>query len=346
MPTDQIQSFRIEPSDLPDEALIFGSTAAMRDVRARIERILNGDLPVLIAGESGTGKEVVAKFLHSRSDRRELPFVKVNCAAIPAGFLESELLGGRGGGTAGAGSGWEEMVAGGTLFLDEVGDLRWEQQARLASRLQDAKFSRFSWGENRVGRARLICSSSRNLQKAVERRTFRADLFYRIEVIHLLLAPLRERKEDIPRLCRHFLEKLATRFGKLPPPLTEEALKRLLRSDWPGNLRELENHIARLVVLGDCCGMAARVDRLGETNWASDQGPRQTDDARNAQRRLALPRDRAAALALRGRIRRRGAATGGSNPSQRELLLKLGEKRFRQGRRSPGRRLPPERGTK
>ncbi len=253
MPTDLVQSCRIHPADLPDEAVIFGSTAAMREVHGQIERILHTDLPVLIQGESGTGKEVVAKFLHARSSRCDGPFVKVNCPSIPEKLLEGELFGyepGSGSAPRQGQRGMVNLASGGTLFLDEIGDLDWTLQTKLLLLLQDGHCSPIEGGMGRPAQVRVICATRGDLEKAMEKRTFREDLFYRIDVINLHLAPLRERREDIPRLCEHFQEKLARRYRRAAPPLTPDALHALKQWHWPGNIRELENWIARAIILG------------------------------------------------------------------------------------------------
>jgi two-component system, NtrC family, response regulator AtoC len=254
MPTDLVQSYRIHTADLPNEAVIFGSTAMMRDVYGQIERIVHTDLPVLIQGESGTGKEVVAKFLHARSNRREAPFVKVNCSAIPGKMLESELFGHEAvahPGMSPVRRGMVDLANSGTLFLDEIGDLDWALQTKLLLLLQDGQDSRIEGRRGGPARMRVICATNSDLEKAVEERAFREDLFYRIDVINLRLAPLRERKEDIPQLCEHFLQKLAKRYDRVAPPLSPDALHALKQWNWPGNVRELENWIARVIILGD-----------------------------------------------------------------------------------------------
>jgi two-component system response regulator AtoC len=264
MPTELVQSFRIDAAELPGEAVIFGSSAAMREVRGQIERIVHTDLPVLIRGESGTGKELIAKFLHAHSDRRDAPFVKVNCAAIPGDLLESELLGYEKGAFAGAfeaKSGLVEVAACGTLLLDEIGDMDLKLQTKLLRLLEDGHYFRVGGSQEREAHVRIICATSIDLEKAVERRAFRQDLFYRIEVLNLRLAPLRERKEDIPLLCEHFLEKLSRRFEKAAPPLTATSLHLLKQWDWPGNLRELENWMGRVIILGDERALAAELVR-------------------------------------------------------------------------------------
>src|SRR5579863_564916 len=251
MPADVVESFRVDAAELPSDAVIFGGTAAMREIHDQLQRVLHNDLPVLIRGESGTGKEVIARYLHARSSRRPLPFVKVNCAAIPENVMESLFLGSTDAGAAGAcgaARGLLEMAAGGTLFLDEIGDLKWAFQTKLLDLLEDGEIA--AGGSHRRTRARIICSTNSDLERAIEKRAFREDLFYRIEVIHLRLAPLRDRKDDIPQPCEHFREKLSKRFGKTAPPLTQDTLHRLKEWSWPGNVRELENWMAREIILG------------------------------------------------------------------------------------------------
>ncbi len=171
MPIELNQSFRIDPADLPAEAVIFGYSPAMREIRSKIEHLRSSDLPVLIQGESGTGKEVIARFLHTHSDRSDAPFVKLNCAAIPANLLESELFGCEKGAYTGANEcrpGLVEIADGGTLFLDEIGDMDWNLQGKLLHLLNDGSYARIGAREERIGRIRVICASNIDLQRAVE----------------------------------------------------------------------------------------------------------------------------------------------------------------------------------
>ena len=220
MPADLNQSYRIDPADLPGEAVIFGSTPAMREIRSKIDCVLSSDLPVLIRGESGTGKEVIARFLHTRSNRHDAPFVKLSCAAIPASLLESGLFGCERGARDGAEEdrlGLIEVADGGTLFLDEIADMSWELQGKLLRLLQDGSFSRFGGSEERRGRIRVICATNTDLQEAVDSGAFREDLFYRIEVVTLHLSALRDRRNDIPQLCEYLLRKLSRQFRRRIP---------------------------------------------------------------------------------------------------------------------------------
>jgi DNA-binding NtrC family response regulator len=253
MPTDLNQSFRVDPAELPDEAVIFGGTLAMRELRGKIDSVLSSNLPLLIQGESGTGKEVVARFLHTRSSRREAPFVKLNCAAIPANLLERELFGSEKGSFGGASEdhpGLVEIAGGGTLFLNEIGEMCLEQQDKLLCLLRDGTYTRLGSREKRTARVRVVCATNVHLQEGIQSGAFREDLFCRINVVSLRLSPLRDRKQDIPQLCEYFLQKLSCQFRRSTPQLSLETLELLKQWDWPGNLRELENWVARAVILG------------------------------------------------------------------------------------------------
>lgn len=254
MPTNITPSLRIDPAELPEERVIFGCTPAMREIRERIDRIASTSLPVLVEGESGTGKEVIARYVHARSDRREAPFVKLNCAAVPPSLLESELFGYRKGSFTGAKEdrpGLIEIAEGGTLFLDEIGELHRDLQGKLLQLLDDGSFTPIGGSEERIGRVRVICATNIELRKAVESGAFRPDLFHRVDVVPLRLIALRDRKHDIPELCDYFLDKLARQFGRSAPRLDAATLRLLMRWDWPGNLRELENWISRAIILGE-----------------------------------------------------------------------------------------------
>ncbi len=344
MPTDLVQSYRIHPADLPNEAVIFGSTAAMREVYGQIERILHTDLPVLIQGESGTGKEVVAKFLHARSNRSDGPFVKVNCSAIPEKLLEGELFGfepGLGGAGHQSRRGMVNLAAGGTLFLDEIGDLNWTLQTKLLLLLQDGHCSPIEGRQGRPAQVRVICATRGDLEKAIEKRTFREDLFYRIDVIKLHLAPLRERKEDIPQLCEHFLQKLAKRYRRTEPSLTPDALHALRQWNWPGNVRELENWIARVIILGDDHVQGAKVAPRIVPPAASPHP--QNGHLKAAARQASAAATRSVILKVlqANRWNRRKTAEE-LNLSYRSLLYKLREGGYGQ-RRKGHTGLPPNR---
>lgn len=344
MPTDLNQSFRIDPADLPAEAVIFGCTPAMREIRSQIDGILSSALPVLIQGKSGTGKDLVARFLHTRSDRHEAPFVKLNCAAIPANLLESELFGCRTDSHTGAREdrpGWIETAGGGTLFLDEVGDLSWDLQGKLLRLLQDGSYTRSGRREERFGRIRVICATNFDLQELVNKGSFREDLYYRIKVVTLRLPALRERKNDIPQLCEYFLQKLSRQFRRSAPQLNPATLHLLRQWDWPGNLYELENWVARAIIFGDDEALGAELRRQVEmANVSAGLQPR-LGFFKDVPRRTTSTASSAAVLkALQANHWDRRKTAAELNMSYRSLLYKLREAGLPQ--RSRGHRgLPP-----
>jgi transcriptional regulator with PAS, ATPase and Fis domain len=253
MSTDLRESAKVEAMELPSEAVLFGSTAGMRKVRVAIEGALHNSTPVLIQGESGTGKELVGRFLHFHSSLSKGPFIKVNCAAMSKSLLEGELFGYETGAFPGAREhrrGAIESSEGGTVFLDEISELDWELQAKLLGVLSSGHFVRIGGDEELSSRVRVICATSSNLEGAVARQAFRPDLLSSLDIIRIRLLPLRERTEDIPQLCEYLLEKLARNFRKSAPKLSEPALQILQQWKWPGNLRELENWIARIIIFG------------------------------------------------------------------------------------------------
>ncbi len=225
----------------------------MRLVEDMIDHVADTDVTVLIRGESGTGKELVARTLHRRSSRRQRAFVKVNCAALPSELLESELFGYERGAFTGAEKrrlGKFELADGGTIFLDEISEVHPSLQAKLLQVLQDGRFSRLGGETDIFVDARVIAASNRNLENAVREGTFRADLFYRLNVVTISLPPLRERREEIPLLMDFFFERYAREYGRAVLPASSELREQLLAYDWPGNVRELENLVKRVVVLG------------------------------------------------------------------------------------------------
>ena len=239
-----------------------GRSQKMRLVEEMIDQVADTDITVLIRGESGTGKELVARTLHARSGRARRNFVKVNCAALPAELLESELFGYERGAFTGAEKrrlGKFELSHGGTIFLDEISEVHPGLQAKLLQVLQDGHFSRLGGEVDISVDARVIAASNRNLETAVRECTFRADLFYRLNVVTIQLPPLRERREEIPFLTDIFLERYAREYGRDPKPVPAELREALSSYDWPGNIRELENLMKRVVVLD---AVAPAIDEL------------------------------------------------------------------------------------
>lgn len=231
---------------------IVGSSSALRHVLEQIETVAPTDSTVLIEGETGTGKEVIARTLHNLSSRRERTLVKVNCAAIPAGLLESELFGHEKGAFTGAlvqKVGRFELAHKGTLFLDEIGDMPLELQPKLLRVLQEHEFERLGGARSIGVDVRIVAATNRNLGKMVEERQFRADLYYRFNVFPVTLPPLRERRDDIPALVGYFATQYSERMKKSIKTIPSAAMEALVQYDWPGNIRELQNFIERAVIL-------------------------------------------------------------------------------------------------
>ena len=246
------RKFTNERVDEAREAIV-GSESGLRAVMERVQIVAPSDMPVLILGETGTGKEVVARAIHGRSPRQAKPFVRVNCGAIPTELIDSQLFGHERGSFTGASDqrkGWFERADGGTLFLDEIGELPLAAQVRLLRVLQEHQIERVGGQENIHVDVRIVAATHRDLSAMVHRRTFREDLWYRVNMFPILLPGLRERIEDIPSLTRHFARRAANRFG-LPyvEPLPSD-YKQLMDYRWPGNIRELQAVIDRAVILG------------------------------------------------------------------------------------------------
>ncbi|GIX47535.1 MAG: hypothetical protein KatS3mg131_1746 [Candidatus Tectimicrobiota bacterium] len=233
------------------EALV-GRSPALQRVLQAVEAVAPTSATVLILGETGTGKELVARAVHHLSPRRERPLVKVNCAALPAGLIESELFGHEKGAFTGALArriGRFELAHGGTIFLDEIGDLPLELQGKLLRVLQEGEFERLGGTTTLRVDVRVIAATNRDLAAAVQEGRFREDLFYRLQVFPIQLPPLRERREDIPLLVRHFVQKFSRQLGKRIDTIAPRALEALQAYPWPGNVRELEHLIERAVIL-------------------------------------------------------------------------------------------------
>jgi len=235
------------------EALI-GDSPPMQSVKQLIRQIAPTDVNVLIQGESGTGKEIAADALHNLSSRRDQPFVKISCAAIPETLLESELFGHERGAFTGAMAarpGKFELADGGTLLLDEIAEMTPQLQAKLLRVLQDGKFQRLGGTKEIQVNVRLLCATHADIPKAIEAGKFRHDLYYRINTVQIVLPPLRERREDLPLLACHFLRASAQEMGRDVRAIAARALEQLLAHAWPGNVRELEHVIQRAVVLAE-----------------------------------------------------------------------------------------------
>jgi len=270
-----------------DDALpLIGSSAAMQDIYRILARLMGTDLTVMIAGESGTGKELVARALHDHGKRRNGPFLAINMAALPRELIESELFGHEKGAFTGAtarNAGRFEQAEGGTLFLDEIGDMPLEAQTRLLRVLQEGEFTTVGGRTAIRADVRIIAATHRDLRQLIRQGLFREDLFYRLNVVPLRLPPLRERREDIPDLARHFLVKAGAE-GLPVKSLTNEALERLKTCRWAGNVRELENLIRRLTALysQESIGIDIVEAELADTAAPPEAEARPRDDSLGA----------------------------------------------------------------
>src|SRR5215468_4432583 len=265
-----------------DAASLIGETQPVQQMRQMIQKVAPTEATVLISGENGTGKELVATEIFRSSARAQLPFIKVNCAAISEALMESEFFGHERGSFTGATEKREgrfELANNGTILLDEIAEIPPRLQAKLLRVLQEREFERV--GGNRTVRVnvRVLATTNRNLEKSVERQEFRQDLYYRLNVFPILVPPLRRRKDDLPNLARSFLHRIARRTGAQPPVLTPASLKILGAYEWPGNVRELQNVMERAVILTEpgqeitphILGPMFPVEFLDDT-WPEDEG--------------------------------------------------------------------------
>jgi formate hydrogenlyase transcriptional activator len=272
---------------------IVGQSSVLRHVLKLVETVAPSDSTVLLLGETGTGKERIARALHDRSRRRDQTFVKLNCAAIPTGLLESELFGHERGAFTGAISqkiGRLELADGGTLFLDEVGDIPADMQPKLLRVLQEREFERLGGTQTKKVDVRLIAATNRDLEKMVENREFRSDLYYRLNVFPIRIPPLRERPEDIPLLVRYFTQKYGRRMEKQIESIPAAAMKKLSDWHWPGNIRELENFIERSVILTQGSALQVPISELSRSAPAPDGLARETLGTRATEEREEILR--------------------------------------------------------
>ena len=249
--TARITSFGMEPANRRFERII-GNSAALESVLEQVEQVAPTDSTVLIQGETGTGKELIAHAIHNASQRCGRAFIKINCAAIPSGLLESELFGHERGAFTGAimrKTGRFEAADKGTLFLDEVGDIPLELQPKLLRVLQEREFERLGSIHTQHLDVRVVAATHRNLKQLVEDGEFRSDLYYRLHVFPLPVPPLRERSGDIPFLVRHFVDEYARRMKRQIETIPPVAMQAITNYSWPGNVRELQNFIERSVIL-------------------------------------------------------------------------------------------------
>jgi formate hydrogenlyase transcriptional activator len=265
---------------------LIGSSERFQALLEDVRVVAPAECAVLVQGETGTGKEVIARAIHNSSPRRRGPFVGLNCAAIPGALLESELFGHERGAFTGATEqtiGRFQAAHGGTLFLDEIGDLPLELQPKLLRVLQEQQYERL--GSTRTLRAdvRVIAATNQDLWRMVEEKTFRADLYYRLSVFPISLPPLRERKDDIPSLVKHFVQRFSRQMGKSIDQVPDEVMKIIRAHNWPGNIRELQNFIERSVIMTSGRVLSPRITELKLLMQATVSAPTQTlSDAERA----------------------------------------------------------------
>jgi formate hydrogenlyase transcriptional activator len=277
---------------------IVGQSSALRHVLNLVETVAPSDSTVLLLGETGTGKELIARAIHERSRRKERTFVKLNCAAIPTGLLESELFGHERGAFTGAiaqKTGRLELADQGSLFLDEVGDIPIEIQPKLLRALQEREFERLGSNRTKKVDVRLVAATHRDLEKMMENREFRSDLYYRLNVFPIRIPPLRERPEDIPLLARYFIQKHGRRMNKEIESIPAAAMRKLSSWHWPGNIRELENFIERSVILTHGTALQAPIGELSNNGTTTPvAGTREANERDEAIRVLKITNGRVA----------------------------------------------------
>ncbi len=262
---------------------IIGKSPGMQKVFELIRIVAETNATVLITGETGTGKEMVARAIHATSPRRYGPFIAVSCSALPETLLESELFGYEKGAFTGADrtkKGRFELAHGGTLFLDEIGEISMKTQVKLLRVLQERSFSRLGGTETIDVDVRLITATNQNLPRLVEMSTFRSDLYYRLNVVNIHLPPLRERKDDIPLLAEHFMEKFNVEFNKKFNRIERKAMEQMVSYHWPGNVRELENVIERAIVIDQGPEVKAKYMPFGSSEVPApcEDGPKALQD--------------------------------------------------------------------
>jgi PAS domain S-box-containing protein len=310
----------IEETSMFEE--IVGKSSALQKVLKELETVGPTDSTVLIYGETGTGKELIARAIHNLSSRRANPFVKVNCAAIPTGLLESELFGHERGAFTGAISqriGRFELANHGTVFLDEIGEVPLELQPKLLRVLQEREFERLGNSRTQSTDARLIAATNRDLSEMVAEQKFRSDLFYRLNVFPLYVPALCERPEDVPLLVRHFAELFSRRIGKAIHTIPSETMNALMRYDWPGNVRELQNVIERAVILST--RGVLRVS-MAELNAKGNAAPRRKEPVAQTRKRIRVsvpPLNRDRVLQA---LQESGGRVGGADGAAARLGLK------------------------
>ncbi len=275
---------------------IIGKSEPMQQLFSVIRKVAKTQSTILVRGESGTGKELVARAIHYNSPRAKKPLIEISCASFPETLLESELFGYEKGaftGAEGQKKGRFELAEGGTIFLDEIGDISESVQVKLLRVLQERQITRLGGTETVDVDVRVITATNRNLEKAMAEGLFREDLYYRLNVIPIVLPPLRERRDDIPLLLEHFVRKVSLANKRTPPSVAPEAVQACTEYDWPGNVRELENAIENAVVLGDGStilpdhmpfGLFRRAGSVAKSDFLRNSGPTFTDKIEIAEK--------------------------------------------------------------
>lgn len=265
--TFEVRHLRQEIEDSYTFKKIVGNSPEICNVLKLAGSVSNTDTTVLITGESGTGKELLSRATHLNSARSNGPFLTINCAAIPSTLLEAELFGHEKGAFTGADKrqkGKFEIASGGTLFLDEIGDMALNVQAKLLRILETREFERLGGNKTIKTDVRIIAATNKNLEKMIEEKKFREDLYYRIKVFPIHIPPLRERKEDIPMLTVHFIHEFSKTFGRVPPEISEKAVAKLMNNPWNGNIREFKNVLERAMILCSANQITSRHIQLNE----------------------------------------------------------------------------------
>jgi formate hydrogenlyase transcriptional activator len=290
---------------------IVGQSSALRQVLQLVETVATSDSTVLLLGETGTGKELIARAIHNRSRRKDRAFVKLNCAAIPSGLLESELFGHERGAFTGAITqkiGRIELADQGSLFLDEIGDILLELQPKLLRVLQEREFERLGSTRTKKVDVRVVAATHRNLEEMILEKQFRSDLYYRLNVFPISIPPLRERPDDIPLLVEHFVQQAARKANKMIDTILSETIEALTEYQWPGNIRELENVIERAVILspGPVLQVPLRDLRSRITPGVGSDKPQTLADVEREHIRATLKDTRWVLSGPRGAARRLG----------------------------------------
>jgi two-component system, NtrC family, response regulator AtoC len=314
----EITELRRQLSDDQDRAFLFwGDSPDMKSIAQVIEQVSDSDVTVLIRGESGVGKELVARAIHQRSPRKDRPFVKVNCAALPSELLESELFGHEKGAFTGAATtriGKFEQADTGTIFLDEIGEMKAALQAKLLHVLQDAQFTKLGSNKSINVDVRIVAATNRDLEAMLLRGEFREDLYYRLKVIEVTVPPLRERRGEITHLAGFFMDRYARRYNRQSRQLSDELTQLFQSYEWPGNIRELENMIKRIVILQDEALVVREMSRaarpqaayasagVGVSRGPIVSAPEEPDDLVDVDEDAGLPEETSAAAPVGSRL--------------------------------------------